>query len=50
MWHTSLVPARGNLGRQLLWIDPARELVVVSRWSDGVGRLLAEVSAAVPTA
>ena len=42
--------ARGNLGRQLLWIDPARELVVVSRWSDGVGRFLAEVSAAVPTA
>jgi CubicO group peptidase (beta-lactamase class C family) len=45
---TSGVCARGNLGRQLLWVDPARDLVVVSRWSDGVGRLLAEVSAAVP--
>lgn len=39
--------ARGNLGRQLLWIDPARELVVVSRWSDDVGTLLAEVSTAI---
>ena len=40
--------ARGNIGRQLLWIDPARDLVVVSRWSDGIGRLLTEVSAATP--
>jgi CubicO group peptidase (beta-lactamase class C family) len=47
---TSGVCARGNLGRQLLWIDPARDIVVVSRWSDGVGRLLAQVSAAVPAA
>jgi CubicO group peptidase (beta-lactamase class C family) len=39
--------ARGNLGRQLLWIDPGLDLVVVSRWSDHVDRLLAEVSAAV---
>jgi CubicO group peptidase (beta-lactamase class C family) len=39
--------ARGNLGRHLLWIDPARDLVVVSRWGDDVGRLLREVSAAV---
>jgi CubicO group peptidase (beta-lactamase class C family) len=39
--------ARGNLGRQLLWVDPARDLVVVSRWSDDVGTLLAQVSAAV---
>ena len=39
--------ARGNLGRQLLWIDPELDLVVVSRWSDHVDRLLAEVSAAV---
>ena len=45
---TTGVCARGNLGRQLLWIDPARDLVVVSRWSDGVGALLAEVSAAIP--
>jgi CubicO group peptidase (beta-lactamase class C family) len=39
--------ARGNAGRQLVWIDPARDLVVVSRWSDNVGKLLAEVSNAV---
>jgi len=45
---TTGVCARGNIGRQLLWIDPARDLVVVSRWSDGVGRFLAEVSAAIP--
>ena len=40
--------ARGNLGRQLLWVDPARDLVVVSRWSDGVGDFLAEVASAIP--
>jgi hypothetical protein len=34
-------------GRQLLWIDPDLDLVVMSRWSDHVDRLLAEVSAAV---
>lgn len=39
--------ARGNLGRQLLWVDPVRDLVIVSRWSDNVGTLLAEVSGAV---
>jgi CubicO group peptidase (beta-lactamase class C family) len=40
--------ARGNLGRHLLWVDPARRLVVASHWGDDIGRLLAEVSAAVP--
>jgi CubicO group peptidase (beta-lactamase class C family) len=40
--------ARGNAGRQLLWIDPARDLVVVSRWTDGIGGTLGELSAAVP--
>jgi CubicO group peptidase (beta-lactamase class C family) len=44
---TSGFCARGNLGRQLLWVDPALDLVVVSRWSDHVDRLLAEISAAV---
>ena len=39
--------ARGNLGRQLVWVDPARDLVIVSRWSDNVGRLLADVSRSV---
>lgn len=43
--------ARGNGGRHLLWIDPARDLVITSRWGDDIGDLLAEVSAAVrPTA
>lgn len=40
--------ARGNLGRQLIWIDPARDLVIASRWSDNVALLLAEASAAIP--
>lgn len=42
--------ARGNGGRHLLWIDPARELVIVSHWSDRVGELLRDVSLAVPEA
>ena len=40
--------ARGNGGRHLLWVDPARDLVVVSRWGEGVAALLTDVSAAVP--
>jgi len=39
--------ARGNLGRHLLWVDPARDLVVASHWGDDVQTLLVEVSAAV---
>lgn len=39
--------ARGNGGRHLLWVDPARELVVVSRWGEDVTSLLVDVSAAV---
>lgn len=42
--------ARGNGGRHLLWIDPARDLVLSSHWGDDVGRLLQEVSAAIPAA
>lgn len=43
--------ARGNGGRHLLWVDPARELVVSSRWGAEVETLLADVSAAIePTA
>jgi CubicO group peptidase (beta-lactamase class C family) len=42
--------ARGNRTRHLLWIDPARDLVVASHWGEDVGRLLAGVSAAVPSA
>ncbi|UMP03663.1 serine hydrolase [Amycolatopsis sp. EV170708-02-1] len=39
--------ARGNGGRHLLWVDPGRDLVVVSRWGEDAGELLREVSAAV---
>jgi CubicO group peptidase (beta-lactamase class C family) len=39
--------ARGNGGRHLLWIDPERDLVIVSHWGEDVERLLAEVSAAM---
>jgi CubicO group peptidase (beta-lactamase class C family) len=40
--------ARGNLGRHLLWIDPARDLVIASHWGDDVETLLCEVAAATP--
>ena len=39
--------ARGNGGGHLLWVDPARDLVVSSRWGAEVQSLLAEVSRAV---
>ncbi|WP_369386778.1 hypothetical protein AB5J72_03565 [Streptomyces sp. CG1] len=39
--------ARGNGGSHLLWADPARDLVVRSRWGAQVESLLAEVPAAV---
>ena len=42
--------ARGNGGRHLLWIDPARDLVLTARWTECVHRLLAEVSAAITPA
>lgn len=40
--------ARGNGGRHLLWVDPARDLVIASHWGEDVGALLEEVSAAIP--
>lgn len=40
--------ARGNGGRHLLWVDPARDLVIASHWGEQVEALLREVSAAVP--
>ncbi|MFG3599685.1 serine hydrolase domain-containing protein [Micromonospora chersina] len=40
--------ARGNGGRHLLWVDPARELVIASHWGDRVAELITEVSAALP--
>ncbi|MEU8892698.1 serine hydrolase [Streptomyces sp. NPDC048442] len=39
--------ARGNGGAHLLWVDPARDLVVSSRWGTDPETLLAEVSKAV---
>jgi CubicO group peptidase (beta-lactamase class C family) len=39
--------ARGNGGAHLLWVDPARDLVISSRWGAEVESLLAEISAAV---
>jgi CubicO group peptidase (beta-lactamase class C family) len=38
--------ARGNGGGHLLWVDPARDLVISSRWGAQIERLLAKVSAA----
>ncbi|MFD6795963.1 MULTISPECIES: serine hydrolase domain-containing protein [Prauserella salsuginis group] len=40
--------ARGCGDRHLLWVDPARELVIVSRWSDSVGLLVRDISDAIP--
>jgi CubicO group peptidase (beta-lactamase class C family) len=39
--------ARGNGGRHLLWVDPARELVLVSHWTEDVLTLIRGVSEAV---
>lgn len=39
--------ARGNGGSHLLWVDPARDLVISSRWGADVESLLTEVSKAV---
>lgn len=39
--------ARGNGGAHLLWVDPARDLVISSRWGAGPEALLQAVSAAV---
>ena len=40
--------ARGNGGKHLLWIDPARDLVVASHWGDDIETLLEAVSDATP--
>ncbi len=39
--------ARGNGGRHLLWVDPARDLVVSSHWGDDVETLLHDITDAV---
>ena len=41
--------ARGNGGRHLLWIDPARQLVLASHWTERPHHLIHEVSNAVST-
>ena len=40
--------ARGNGGRHLLWVDPARDLVLCSRWTEHPGDVLRDLSAVVP--
>ena len=39
--------ARGNGGRHLLWVDPARELVLCSRWTESPTELIRDVSATI---
>lgn len=39
--------ARGSADRHLLWIDPARELVITSHWTENISTLLRDVSAAI---
>jgi CubicO group peptidase (beta-lactamase class C family) len=39
--------ARGNGGRHLLWVDPARRLVLASHWTESPDHLIRDVSATV---
>jgi CubicO group peptidase (beta-lactamase class C family) len=39
--------ARGNGGRHLLWVDPARELVLASHWTDDALTLIRDISESV---
>jgi CubicO group peptidase (beta-lactamase class C family) len=39
--------ARGNGGRHLLWVDPERELVLASHWTEDVLTLICDISSAV---
>lgn len=41
--------ARGNGGRHLLWVDPARELVLASHWTDHPLTLIRDVSRCCPS-
>ena len=41
--------ARGNGGRHLLWVDPARDLVLASHWTEEPLDLVRQVSATVPS-
>ena len=42
--------ARGNGGRHLLWVDPARRLMRCSRWTEHPATLIRDLSALVPRA
>jgi len=39
--------ARGNGGKHLLWIDPARDLVIASHWGDDIFKLVKATSDAI---
>jgi CubicO group peptidase (beta-lactamase class C family) len=39
--------ARGNAGRHLLWVDPARDLVLASHWTEDPLELIKDVSSVV---
>jgi CubicO group peptidase (beta-lactamase class C family) len=39
--------ARGNGGRHVLWIDPERELVIVSHWTEGIEQFIVGVSSQI---
>lgn len=40
--------ARGNGGRHLRWVDPARDVVLCSRWTEHPADVLRDLSAVVP--
>lgn len=42
------VLARGNQGQHVLWIDPARDLVIATHWSPNTGNFIGDVSRAFP--
>jgi CubicO group peptidase (beta-lactamase class C family) len=39
--------ARGNGGRHILWVDPERDLVIASHWTEDIEKLIRLVSACV---
>ncbi|MGC7095318.1 serine hydrolase [Amycolatopsis lurida] len=42
------VCARGNRSQHVLWLDPARDLVIAAHWSPGIGEFIGEISRCVP--
>jgi hypothetical protein len=45
--YSQITWAPAGISAGNVWGDPERELVVVSRWSDNAGALLADVSSAI---